>query len=129
MGTKVTIRQTMAIEALLEGRSVTTTAEVVGVSRKTVYAWLKHPTFTEALESATQQAIKELSRKLVGLGAKAVSTLDQAMDDPLPNNLGTRVRAAIGVLDRILTLRELVDLENRIKRLEDLQNESTKTAI
>ena len=48
----------------------------------------------------------------------------RTLDDTNPTSVGTRVRAADVVFSRLLQLRELVSLEERLSRLEAAKNES-----
>jgi hypothetical protein len=119
MREKVTFRQHKVIENMVAGKDISTIAHELKVSRQSIYRWLQQPGFQSALQDASKKVLEELTRHLTALGGKAISTLDEALDDPLPTNLGVRVRAATAVLDRILTLRELVDLETRVNKLEE----------
>jgi phage terminase small subunit len=113
---KVTPRQLKAIESLLTAGDKTEAAKAAGVSRKTIYRWLKQDAFKQALAEAEAEALDALSRELVVLGSKATTTLKEAMTRDTPAS--TRVRAADIVLARLLQLRELVTLEARILALE-----------
>ncbi|GIV77436.1 MAG: hypothetical protein KatS3mg050_1830 [Litorilinea sp.] len=115
MGGKVTPRQRKAIEALLTTGSITEASQAAGVARKTIYAWLKRDEFRAELHEAEAQALQSLSLSLVRLGEKAARTLGEAMDGERES---TRVRAADIVLQRLLQLRELVALEERVAALE-----------
>lgn len=117
MGKKVTSRQIKAIEALTQTGQVTAAADAAGVARKTVYQWLRQDVFIQALDRATSESLSELSRQLVALGSLAADTLRGAMEDPEATP-AARVRAADIVYNRLLQLRHLVDLENRVSRLE-----------
>jgi phage terminase small subunit len=113
---KVTPRQLKAIETLLTTGDKTEAAKTAGVSRKTIYRWLKQDAFKQALAEAEAEALDALSRELVALGSKATATLKGAMTGNTP--AATKVRAADIVLARLLQLRELVTLETRVLALE-----------
>jgi hypothetical protein len=117
MGAKVTPRQNKAIEALTQTGQVTQAAAAAGVARKTVYQWLRQDVFIQALDLATSEALAELSRQLVALGSLAADTLRGAMEDTEATP-AARVRAADITINRLLQLRQLVDLEERVSRLE-----------
>jgi transposase-like protein len=103
---RLTGKQHKAVAALLATGEVKAAAAEVGVSRETLYRWLRQPAFLEAVRAAEAEALDELSRLLVRLGRTAVATIAKAMQDPgtLP---ATRVRAADAALGRLLQLREL----------------------
>jgi hypothetical protein len=113
----LTTKQRKAIEALLLTGDVTAAAREAGVSRESIYRWLRQPLFLGAVREAEAQALDELSRLLVRLGRTAATTLAKAMsEDTTP--IATRVRAADAVLARLLQLRELATLEARVVELE-----------
>lgn len=116
MSEKVTTRQRKAIRALLEHGDIGSAAKAAGVTRQTLYRWRKQERFKRALAEAEKEALESLSRALVRLGEKATATLEEAMDGAEKES--TKVRAADIVLSRLLQLRELVTLEERVSELE-----------
>ncbi len=114
----LTPKQRRAVEALLTTGEVVEAAQAAGVSRDTLYRWLKLPAFHQAVRQAEAHALDDLSRLLVGLGRTAVATLAKAMSDPTVPP-ASRVRAADAALSRLLQLRELATLEQRITTLEE----------
>jgi len=113
----LTPRQRRAVVALLTTGDVTAAAKEAGVSRESLYRWMKQPAFLAAVREAEASALDELSRMLVRLGRTAAGTLAKAMGDPKAP-YPTRVRAADAVLGRLLQLRELATLEARVTELE-----------
>ena len=115
--TRLTPKQRKAVEALLTTGEVAAAAQAAGVSRESVYRWLKQPVFLEAVREVEARALDDLSRLLIRLGRTATATLDKAMSDAsVP--WATRVRAADAALSRLLQLRELATLEARVAELE-----------
>ncbi len=110
-------KQRKAVEALLTTGEVAAAAQASGVSRDTLYRWLKQPPFREAVREAEARALDDLSRLLVRLGRTATATLARAMSDPAAP-WPSRVRAADAALGRLLQLRELATLEARVAELE-----------
>ena len=115
----LTPAQWKGIETLLTTGSVADAARAAGVSRQTFYRWRKEPRFQAALREAEADAIASVSAALAGLGEKAASALSDAL---AAEDLRLRVRAADIVLGRLLQIREIVELEERIARLEALAN-------
>lgn len=113
----LTSRQRQAIEAIVATGDVTIAAQSVGVNRATLYRWMKQPTFVQAVHVAEADAVEDLSRMLVRLGRTAVATLAKAMSDPATPP-ATKVRAADATLTKLLQLRELATLEQRVAMLE-----------
>ena len=114
---QLTPKQRRAVEALLTTGEVAAAAQAAGVSRDTLYRWLKQPAFLGAVRAAEARALDDLSRLLVRLGRTAAATLAKAMADPAAP-YATRVRAADVALGRLLQLRELATLEARVVALE-----------
>ncbi len=117
MTKKVTLKQHLALGALLTEADVSKAAEAAAVSRTTIYRWLKDPVFQNALNAAESEALAALSRKLVVLGSQAACVLDDAMRDA-NTPVSVRLRAADIVLSRLLQLRELVQLDTRVTEIE-----------
>ena len=113
----LTSRQQQAIAAIVATGDVTVAAQSVGVNRATLYRWLKQPSFVQAVHAAEADAVEDLSRMLVRLGRTAVATLAKAMSDPA-TPAATKVRAADATLSKLLQLRELATLEQRVAALE-----------
>jgi transposase-like protein len=113
----LTTKQQQAIVELLQSTDLVSVARKVGVNRTTLYRWTKQPHFVHALHEAEAVAVDELARMLVRIGRTAVTTLAKAMSDPA-TPAATRVRAADATLSRLLQLRELAALEQRITALE-----------
>jgi hypothetical protein len=118
LNNKVTPRKKRAVESLLTNGDITAAAAAAGVSRTSLYRWLKDDNFLGALAEAEQAALASLSRRLVSLGDRAVGTLAKAMDDE-GAPVGSKIRAADVTLGRLLQLRELYQLEERVSRLEE----------
>ena len=115
---RLTPRQRRAIETLTAGGQVTEAAEVAKVARKTVHAWLKRDDFRAALAEAETEKLAALSRALGKLAERAADTLGELLDDPTTTPT-VRVRAFDVVMGRLLQLRELVTLSERVAALED----------
>ena len=124
----ITPKQRKAIESLLTNANVLEAAKATGVSRQTIYRWMNMDLpFQQALSRAETEALTGLSRSLVALGVKATQTLEKTLSDQ-DSSAGARVRAADIILGRLLQLRELVSLEERISRLEQhIENKKQRT--
>jgi transposase-like protein len=117
MDSELPPKQRKAIESLLLTGVVATAADAAGVTRNTLYRWLQQPAFRAALREAEAGAIDEVVRVLSRLSRSAVGTLAQAMaerDAPI----SPRIRAADITLSRLLQVRELTVLEDRLTALE-----------
>ena len=65
---RLTGQQIKAVEALLEGKSVTDAAEFAGVTRQTVHAWLNTPVFTQAIEQGQREIMRPRARMRSSFG-------------------------------------------------------------
>ncbi len=113
---KLTPRQIKAIGELLSGKGVIETAQAVGVSRQTMTRWLADPKFKQALADGEAALMSEINRRLLAIGGEAVDYLKSVLAAPDKQAVG--VRASNVVLGRLLAIRELTELEQRITALE-----------
>lgn len=109
--------QRRAIEALLTSGNVTAAALAAGVVRGTLYRWMADESFIAELRQAEAEALAGLSRSLAGLGDSAAAALRDALGSH--QKITVRLRASEIVIANLLRLRELVDIEERLRRLED----------
>ncbi len=113
----LTARQSRALTAMMTSQSVVEAAKTAGVSERTLQRWLDDPAFRKELSERQSEAVTTVTRRLVTLADQAVNTINEVLTDPdIP--AATRLRAAESVLSNLLKLRELVDLEARVARLE-----------
>lgn len=103
------------------GRSVKAAAEESGVGERTIHTWLKDSEFKTLVDEMRARILSEAVGKLASSTDKAVQTLLNLLDD---TNSTVRLRAAMGVIDSLLKVREHVELEPRITRLERIADES-----
>jgi len=115
--TGLTVRQQKAISTLLSSKTIEQAAKQAGVSRKTLYTWLRAPDFKAALSEATGEVLENAVRRLTALTSKAIDTLESVIDNP-KTNTASRIRAATAILDTVLKIRELTVLESELRALE-----------
>lgn len=113
----LTPKQTKAIVALLTCPTITEAANEAGVSKRTLQRWLDDPGFRAELTIREGEALSGITRRLVGLADQAVKSIAEILSDPGLPSL-TKLRAAEAVLSNLLKLRDQVDIENRIAKLE-----------
>lgn len=115
---ELTTAQKRAIPALLGARDVAEAAKVAGVGERTLRRWLKDDrAFLAELQAAEQDVVSASLRKLSDLAWEAASVLGTLMSDKdiAP---GVRVRAADAVLARLLQLKGLMQLAERVAAIE-----------
>jgi hypothetical protein len=76
----VPANQRMAIEALVAGKNMTTSAEAAGVTRATLWRWLnKDPEFQAALNSYKREVCEQVETQTVGLAKLAIEAVENAL--------------------------------------------------
>jgi len=111
----LTPKQELAIFALLEAGTIESAALSVGVSRQSLWAWMKIEPFRDKLTDARAQLFREGMGALKGSMAKAAGVLVKLLDS---NNANVRRLAAVAILSLGLKAHESVDLEARLGALE-----------
>ena len=116
----LTAKQTRAVELLMQGETVTGTAEALHVTRRTVQRWLTEDNFAEALEQAQSVAMSSAARRLAGKLDRAaelvVNLAERAEDEPV------RLKAALSIVDMYARLREMGDVGAQIAELQKAVN-------
>lgn len=122
---KITHRKEAAIAGLLAHESVRAAAESAGVNERTLFRWLQEPGFSEAYRRAREESLRQAVSVLQRAMTRAVETLLQIMDnDEAPT--GSRVSAARTVLEHGFRGAELLDLEARMKQIEQAIKEQKR---
>ena len=97
LSTMISPAQSLAVEALVNGSSVTQAAEKAGVTRETVSRWVhRDPVFIAELQNTRAEIAARTRCALEALGEQAVATLDAALQNRFMQP--TRLRAACAVL-------------------------------
>lgn len=117
-------KQRRTIEALITAGSRRAACEAVGIGSATLYRWLQQTSFRQALVEAEAAALADLQRRLLSLAEKATTALEDAL---AADDLRQRLRAADLVLSRMLQLREAVQIEERLQRLEEIVGDGEAT--
>jgi len=107
-------RQKRALQALVSSNTMTEAAELAGVSRRTLYSYLKDPWFRSELQKAYSAAVFQQVSDIQETKRRAEETLAELLNDPSPE---VRLRAAKVILDHA-GRREAVMLE-QIEKIQD----------
>jgi hypothetical protein len=102
---------------LASGRGIKAAAEEVRIGERTAHKWLEDPEYRAFVAALRGRLLEEAVGRLADAAGKAVQTLCDLLDDPKSH---VRLRAALGVLDTLLKVREHVEFEGRIARLEGM---------
>ena len=116
----LTPRQEKAIAALLECNTIKAAAKKTGVSDTALRNWLRDDElfkarYSDALQEIANQSIKELSKN----AKEACETLKRNLKCKVP---AVEVRAAVAILDKVLSSQIIADMQSQIEELRGLLN-------
>lgn len=115
--------QKRAIAALLTERTTRDAAQTAQVAERTLWRWLADPEFRAELTRREGALIDQATRSLLTMQGAALEAFDSVLNSDAAKD-ADKLRAAEGVLTYLLKLRELNSLEERIARLEQIQNDN-----
>ena len=101
------------------GRSIKAAAAEAECGERTAHAWLDDPRYRSLISELRHRMLDEAVGALAEATNAAVSTLRDLLDDDHGN---VRLRAALGIIDAVVRLRDHVEFERRLTALE-AQNE------
>jgi hypothetical protein len=108
-----------ALAALLRAPSIAAAAREAQLSEKTLDRYLRDHEFLAALRAAQRRVFERSLGALEAALADAIATLRTALTaDPAPP--AVRIRSAVALLDLALRAHSTIDLEERVRRLEAL---------
>jgi len=119
----LTPKQEAAIFALLEAGTIESAAQSVGVSRTSLWAWMKIEPFQARLTDARAELFREGMSALKGSMSKAAAVLVKLMDSKSEN---VRRLAASAILGLGLKANESIEIEERLSRLERIAEENSR---
>jgi len=117
---ELSTRQKRMITALITSKNIGEACGKSGVSRSTLARWMLQNMFLKALIVAEQGAISEASRSLIAGQEDALETLRLLMTSGESEMV--KRQAANDWLNHLFKYRELVDIEIRLARLEEVQS-------
>ena len=92
-------KQSAALEALIDSRTLTEAAEKAGISRKTMYNYVRHDVkFARAYRQIIEETATAAAESVEARAAKALSTIDEIMNDQ-EQPAAIRLKAAQVILD------------------------------
>ena len=109
--------QLKTIASLVSANSIEEAAKTARVSRSTVHRWLQEESFRAELARARARLFNETMARLQSATAASVTVLGELLKS---KHEGIRLRAAGLILGTGLRAREVVDLGERVRRLEGL---------
>ncbi len=122
-GDKLSRTQEKAIAALLSAPTIGEAAKACGVNDATMWRWLQLPDFAAQYRLARRQVVERAISELQAATGEAVEALRRNLHCENP---GVEIRAAQIVLEQAIRGVELIDLQERVERLESLLAEQEK---
>lgn len=110
-------RQLKAIPILIGCDTVEDAARKVGISKNTLYAWMKLEAFSKAISEARKKLLDKAMNKLMNISMKAVITLEKLLD---AESEAVRRAAANDILGHVLKHREISEIEERLETVEKI---------
>ena len=116
---KLTAKQERALLALLDCGETKRAAGVAGVAEVTLWRWLQTEAFQTRYRAARRQLVETAMAQLQRDCTIGVRVLREVAEDKeAPSS--ARVAAAKAILEQSISAIELIDLQERIERLEAL---------
>ena len=116
-GDSLGARQKRFVAAMLTAPTVEDAARAAKISERTGYRYLNDPGVKAALACALDGALQQATARAVTAMGAALDTLEQIHTDPTASH-GARVSAARTILTSAPSLREAMDLAQRVDELE-----------
>jgi hypothetical protein len=99
------------------GATVEAAAEKAGISRATAYRRLQDPAFRNRLQEIRSDMVNRAAGTLTAAATEAIKTLLSLQQTTVPH--ATRLGAARSILEIGMKMREVADLDERLKALEE----------
>ncbi len=119
----LTAKQEKAIAALLSTSTIKEAAEACGLTTVTLWRWFQLTEFAAAWRVARRQVVENAITRLQTTASEAVETLKRNLTC---GNEAVEVRAASLIIEQAVKGVELVDLQARVERLEELSASQEK---
>lgn len=113
----LTVKQVIATDAIVAGKTMTDAAKAAGVTNKTLWSWRHTPQFMSVVNRKLQERTDMTGTQGVGLVPECLSVLQDIMNSPASEN-ADRIRAAKVIMDSANAYQEQREMEVTIARLE-----------
>jgi hypothetical protein len=104
------------------GRSIRAAAREADCGERTIHSWLEDSRYRTCIAELRHRMLDEAVGTLAEATNEAVGTLRKLLDDA---NSSVRLRAALGLLDAAVRMRQHVEFEARILRIEQAQEQDS----
>jgi DNA-binding MurR/RpiR family transcriptional regulator len=116
---KLTAKQEAALLALLAHGTIEAAYVAAGVSKATMWRFLQQPEFQTRYRAARRQLVETAIAQLQSDCTTAARVLREVAEDKTAP-ASSRVSAARTILEQSVAAVELMDLQERLERLEEL---------
>ena len=116
-------RLELVAAALATGGSIIDAATRFGVGRRTIHRWMAESEFRYRISELRSELLSEAAGRSAGAICEALATLQEILTDGEQSG-NVRVSAARCLIDSCLKIRETVDLDDRLKALEQQARET-----
>lgn len=113
---KLTDKQLAAIPKIIEGKTITDGVKRAGISKVTIYEWLKEPEFKAELQRQRADIIDCALFELKASAGEASKVLRNLLDS---ENEHIRLKAATTIIDSVTKFKEYEEIEHRLTALEE----------
>jgi transposase len=113
-------KQEKVLIDLLNGLTITDASKANGISETTVYKWLNADAFKTEYRRLRREAVESSVAKLQTATNEAVETLRRNLNCESPS---VEIRSAQIILDNAIKSIEMIDISERLDRLESMKNE------
>jgi hypothetical protein len=103
--------------SLAAGKTTQDAAEAAGVSERTVFRRLEQPEFRQNMITLRERMVDDLTSRLADASSKAFEKLQTLLT---AESEFVQLGAARTILDQMLRLRNMVEFESRLTRVEEL---------
>ena len=112
---ELTPKQEQGVLALVREATVEDAAKAIRVSTVTLWRWNQQPEFQARLRQVRRELAEGALGELQQLTGEAIQALQRNLTSGVPS---VEVRAALGVLDRVIRANNVLDHEQRVAKLE-----------
>lgn len=125
-GEKLSRKQEQAIAALLSADTIKAAAASCGISEVSLWRWMQLPEFQAQYRQARRQVVERAVSELQAATGEAVETLRRNLHC---ENAAVEIRAAQIIIEQAVKGIELIDLQERLDRLESIMESRNKGRV
>jgi hypothetical protein len=120
---QISTKMQKAIPVILSEKTISKGCKKAGIDRATFYNWMNHSSFKEEFLNQSRQllnfSIYELRYK-IDASAKTLGKLLESKNENI------RLKAACNIFDYVYKYFELIDLNSRVDKIEDILEKKEK---